>query len=321
MKRLVVRRLAMLPVMVWLVATATFLVVQAAPGTYADTIDNPRLTPQARANLRAHYGLDRSPASQYLSWLGAVLSGDLGHSFVFKRPVAETIAAALPPTLLLTGTALLIDLLIGCSVAVVSVRRPGGWADRALTVLALGVYGMPSFWLAGLAVAVFSLALGWFPASHMWSVGAGGWPIHLRLADLLHHLVLPAAVLGLVGAAATARTLRAAVLDIRTSPHILAARARGVSERRVLWSHTVRPALGPLATLIGLSLPVLVSGSVVVETIFSWPGMGRVMWQAAVARDVALVMGCSLVGAVAVILGNLAADLLYAAVDPRVRLS
>lgn len=311
----------MLPVLVWLVATAAFLVVQAAPGNYADTIDNPRLTAQARADLRAHYGLDQSIFSQYASWLRAILRGDLGQSFVFKKPVAETIAASLPPTILLAGTALVLDLVFGFAVALLSVRRPGGWADRLLTALALGVYGLPSFWLAGLAVAVFALWLGWFPASHMFSVGANGWPAASRLADLVYHLVLPASVLGLVGAASTARTLRASIIDIRSSPHITAARARGISENRVLWTHTVRPALGPLVTLIGLSLPVLVSGSVVVETVFSWPGMGRVMWQAAVARDVALVMGCSVVGAVAVILGSLIADVLYAVVDPRVRIS
>ncbi|MCD4749522.1 MAG: ABC transporter permease, partial [Thermoanaerobaculales bacterium] len=153
----------------------------------------------------------------------------------------------------------------------------------------------------------------------MSSVGAEAWPAGARIIDLIRHLLLPASILGIVGAASTARYLRARLLDIRHSPHILAARARGLSERRILWVHTLRPALGPLVTLIGLSLPVLVSGSVVIESIFSWPGMGRVLWQAAVARDIPLVMGCTLVGSLAVVLGTLVADLLYAVVDPRVR--
>ncbi len=313
------RRLALLPLLVLLVATVTFAVVQAAPGTYADTIDNPRLTPAARTHLKALYGLDQGARSQYFHWLGALAQGDLGRSFLFKQPVADVIATALPPTILLAGTALAMDVILGVLLALISARRPGGWIDRILTILSLGVYGLPSFWLAGLAILLFSLTLGWLPASHMASVGADRWAAGARWLDLVRHLILPASILGIVGAASTARYLRASLLDVRRSHHILAARARGISESRILWTHTLRPALGPLVTLIGLSLPVLVGGSVVVETIFSWPGMGRIMWQAAVARDIPVVMGCTLVGAVAVILGSLVADLLYAWADPRVR--
>ena len=319
MKRLVLRRLAVLPLLVWLVATVTFAVVQAAPGTYADTIDNPRLTPSARAQLRTLYGLDRGPGAQYLGWLTALTRGNLGDSFLFKQPVTKVIADALPATLILAGTALTMDLLLGVILALLSSRRPGGSIDRILTFLSLGVYGLPSFWLAGLAIMVFSLHLRWLPASHMASVGAATWPADARLLDLIRHLILPASILGIVGAASTARYLRASLLDVLGSHHILAARARGLHPRRILWAHTLRPALGPLLTLIGLSVPVLVSGSVVIESIFSWPGMGRILWQAAVARDIPLVMGCTLIGAVAVILGSLVADLLQAWADPRVR--
>ena len=313
------RRLALLPLLVWLVATVTFAVVQLAPGTYADAIDNPRLTPAARTQIKALYGLDRPAGGQYLDWLGALVRGNLGRSFLFKQPVTEVIKTALPPTILLTGTALAMDLILGVWLALVSARGAGGWVDRLLTILSLGVYGLPSFWLAGLAILLFSLTLGLLPASHMASIGAERWTVGAQLLDLFRHLILPASVLGIVGAASTARYLRASLLDVRRSHHILAARARGLSERRILWVHTLRPALGPLVTLIGLSLPVLVSGSVVVETIFSWPGMGRIFWQAAVARDIPVVMGCTLIGAVAVILGSLVADLLYAWADPRVR--
>ena len=319
MKRLVFKRLAVLPLLVLLVATVTFAVVQAAPGSYADAIDNPRLTPVARTHLRALYGLDQGARTQYLHWIRALIHGDLGRSFLFKQPVAEVIAAALPATILLAGTALAMDLILGLLLALISARRPGGWIDRTLTIFSLGIYGLPSFWLAGLAILVFSLTLGWLPASHMASVGAERWAAGARWLDLVRHLILPASILGIVGAASTARYLRASLLDVRRSHHILAARARGLTESRILWVHTLRPALGPLVTLIGLSLPVLVSGSVVVETIFSWPGMGRIMWQAAVARDIPVVMGCTLVGAVAVIIGSLVADLLYAWADPRVR--
>ena len=226
MKRIVLRRMLALVPLVWLVATLTFVVVQAAPGSYADTIDNPRLSPETRELIRARYGLDRPPLEQYLSWLGAVATGDLGTSFMYKQPVSAVLARALPPTLLLAGAALLFDLVFGLALAVAATRRPYGWVDRVTTVLSLGLYGVPSFWLAGLLILVFSLLLGWFPASHMHSVDAAGLSALPRLADLLRHLFLPALCLGLVGAAGTARYLRATLIDVRSSRFMLAARAR-----------------------------------------------------------------------------------------------
>lgn len=319
MRRMVVRRLITLVPLVWLVATATFIAVQVAPGSYADTVDHPRLSPESREMLRVHYGLDQPLHRQYAHWLAAVVTGDLGTSFLFKEPVARIIIRALPPTLLLTGTALVFDLLFGLALAMAAARKPFGWADRMITVFSLGLYGLPSFWLAVMAILVFSLSLGWFPPSHMQSVGADQMSGVARLADLLHHLILPALCLGLAGAAATARYLRATLLEVGGSRFVLAARARGVPEWRILWVHTLRPALLPVVTLLGLSVPFLVSGSVVIESIFSWPGMGQVMWRAAQARDIPLVLGVTLVGASAVILGNLLADMLYAVVDPRAR--
>jgi len=319
MKQMVMRRLLLLVPLVWLVATLTFFVVQAAPGSYADTIDNPRLSAETRDAIRARYGLDRSAGAQYVSWLGAIATGDLGTSFLYKEPVSRVLSRALPPTLLLAGSGLLLTMLLGLILAVTAVRQPNGWADRVITILSLGLYGVPSFWLAGMLILVFSVSLGWFPASHMHSVDAGRLGSLAYLADLLRHLFLPALCLGLVGAAGTARYLRASLLDVRASRFMLAARARGIPNRRLLLVHALRPALLPVVTLLGLSLPVLVSGSVVVEAIFSWPGMGQVAFNAARARDIPLILGATLVGAAAVILGNLVADLLYAVVDPRSR--
>lgn len=319
MKRIVARRLAALVPLVWLVATLTFVVVQAAPGSYTDTIDNPRHSPETRDALRARYGLDRSPGEQYLSWLGAVLTGDLGTSFLYKEPVSRVLSRALPPTVMLAGSGLLLTLVVGLALALAAVRHPNGWADRIITVLSLTLYGVPSFWLAGLLILVFSIFLGWFPASHMHSVDAADLSGLTSLLDLLHHLFLPAICLGLVGAAGTARYLRATLLDVRAARFMIAAQARGIPKHRLLLVHALRPALMPVVTLLGLALPVLVSGSVVVETIFSWPGMGQVAFNAARARDIPLILGATLVGAAAVVLGNLVADLLYVVVDPRAR--
>jgi peptide/nickel transport system permease protein len=304
---------------VWLVATLTFALVVIAPGDYADTLDNPRLTAEARAEIRARYGLDRPLAEQYLRWLGAIATGDLGTSFFFKRPVLEVLADALPPTLLLTGVALLLDLALGFAIALAAARRPHGWVDRVTGLLSLVVYGLPSFWIAGGAVLLLSVIAGWFPPSHLHSIGAAELPPVARLLDLLHHLALPASCLGLVGAAATARYLRASLLEIRQARYIVAARARGLSERRILWVHALRPALLPVVTLLGLSLPFLVGGSVVIESIFAWPGIGMVLLQAAGARDLPVIMAVTVLGAIAVVLGNLVADVLYAVVDPRAR--
>lgn len=319
MKRLVLRRLLVLLPMVWLVATLTFVVVAAAPGDYADTVDHPGLNAEQRHALRERYGLDQPVHRQYLAWLSALATGDLGTSFVTKEPVTQLLARALPPTLLLGGTALMLDFMLGIVIAVAAARRPHGWFDRISSFLGLGVAGLPSFWVAGLVVLVFALLLGWFPASHLRSVNADQMAFFSRMGDLLHHLVLPAACLGLVGAAGTARYLRSTLLDIRGERYILAARARGLSERRILWVHTLRPALLPVVTLLGLSLPFLVSGSVVIESVFSWPGIGLSLLQAAHARDVPVIMAITMLGAVAVILGSLVADLLYAAADPRAR--
>ena len=321
MRRLIIRRLLTVIPLVWLVLTLTFVVVQAAPGSYADTIDNPRLSPETRQAIRSHYGVDQPLLTQYWRWLSAVVSGDLGTSFMYKEPVSRVIARALPPTLLLAGTGLSITLLMGLMLALASAHRPDGWADRIITLLSLGLYGVPSFWLAGMLILIFSVSLGWFPPSHMYSVNASSLGGFFRFIDLLHHLFLPAVCLGIVGAAGTARYLRSTLLDVGGSRYILAARARGLPARRILWVHALRPALLPVVTLLGLSLPLLVSGSVVVETIFSWPGMGQVAYNAARARDVPLILGATLLGTVAVILGNLLADVLYAVVDPRARRS
>ena len=319
MKSLIARRLLLLIPMVWLVATMTFVVVAAAPGSYADTVDHPGLTAEQRDALRERYGLDQPIHRQYLTWLGSIVSGDLGVSFVTKEPVSRLLARALPPTILLGTAALLLDFILGVWIAVTAARKPHGWFDRISGILGLGLAGLPSFWVAGLVILIFALLLDWLPASHMHSVGADALSPLASLGDLLAHLLLPAACLGLVGAAGTARYLRSTLLDIRGERYILAARARGLSDRRVLWVHTLRPALVPVVTLLGLSLPFLVSGSVVIETVFSWPGVGLALLQAAHARDVPVIMGITIVGAVAVLVGSLLADVLYAVVDPRAR--
>lgn len=313
------RRAAFLLPTVWLVATLTFVVVQLVPGSYADALDHPRMTPEMRDAVRERWGLDQPIHEQYLRWLRALVTGDLGRSYVTREPVTETLLRALPPTLLLGASALAIDLGLGVLLAMVAVRRPHGRLDRIVGATGLALYGLPSFWIAGLAVLVFAVGLGWFPASHMHSVDADRLGGVGRLADLVHHLFLPACCLGLVGAAGTARYLRAALLDLRSARFVIGLQARGVPSSRILWIHSLRPALAPVVTLLGLALPFLVGGSVVIETVFSWPGTGRVLLAAAQARDVPVIMAITVLGTAAVVLGNLVADVTLALVDPRTR--
>ena len=314
-----VRRLFAAVPVVLIVVTITFVLVHAAPGSFADQLDGPELSPEAREQVRQRWGLDEPLPLQYGRWLAGAATGDLGVSFLYRRPVRSVLAEALPPTILLGSAALLIDLVVGTLLAVVVLWRPDGWVDRLTSALTLTIYGIPAFWLATVAVLVFSSSLGWLPASHMFSPGASQLGALTRTLDLLHHLLLPACCLGLIAAAGTARWLRSSLLDARSQPHVIAARARGVSERRVLWVHTVRPAVLPLITQTGLSLPLLVSGAVAIEVVFSWPGMGQLAWRAASARDVPLVLATTLVGAAAAVVGNLVADLLYEWADPRAR--
>lgn len=319
MAGLILRRLAVAVPTVWLVATLTFVVVHAAPGSYADSLDHPRLTPVARAALHERWGLDDPLPQQYLRWLGGLATGDLGTSFVAREPVVEVLARAIPPTLLLAAAALALDLVVGVLLAMAAARRPAGAVDRLISVFGLTVYGLPVFWVAGLAVLGPAVAWGWFPPSHMTSIGASALPWPERALDLLHHLVLPATCLGLAGAGGTARYLRSTLLELRHERFVLAARARGIPEWRIRWLHTLRPALTPVVTLLGLSLPFLVGGSVVIETVFSWPGMGSLVVASAHARDVPVIMAATVLGGLAVVTGNLVADILYAVVDPRAR--
>jgi peptide/nickel transport system permease protein len=302
-------------------ATLVFVLLEAAPGEPLDLMlaDRP-VSPEIRERLERAWGLDRTPAERYLDWMGALLlHGDLGWSHSRSRPVSRLLAEALPPTLALAGTALAIHLLAGLALGLVSAARPGCWLDRAITAIGLTLYAMPTFWLALMAVLVFSSALDWLPASSMTSVGAAEMAPLARTGDLLLHLVLPAGVLGLGSAAAMTRFVRSGALESLERPYVRAARARGASGSRVLLAHALRNALLPVINLVGLSLPVLLSGSLVIKVVFAWPGMGRLTYDAIRAQDFPVVQATTLVATAAVVAGSLAADLAMGLADPRLR--
>lgn len=314
------RRLAAAALIVWLVATATFVVAALAPGDVTQRLADRRASPQIREQWRRAFGLERPLPARYAEWIGGAVRGDLSTSWTTYRPVAAMIGEALPNTALLASTGLLLELLGGVAIALRQARRPFGAGDRLLTFATLVAFAMPTFWVALLLAEVFAYRLPLLPPSHMHSPAgelAVGWS---RLADLAYHSVLPVLAIGITGVGGIARYVRGSLLDESGQGYVLAARARGCSTRRALRVHALPNAALPLITLLGMSLPFLVSGSLVIEVVFSWPGMGQLVYTAALARDLPTLMGGTVVITVAVVLGNLLADVAYAAVDPRVRL-
>jgi len=313
------RRLTAALAIVFAVVTLTFVAIHLAPGTPFLSPDRP-MDPAAVSRLRAHFGLDQPLPVQYVRYLGALARGDLGESFSQRRPVAAALTDAIPNTILLTGTALAIDFLLGLAIGVFQAARARHRSDYALTSITLFFYSLPTFWLGLVLLLVFGQWLGWFPVGGVVdpvlydSLGVAG-----RLLDRLRHLALPALTLGLVGAAGTARFQRAAMLEALGQDFVRAARAKGLAERRVLSRHALPNALLPYITLLGLALPFLLTGAVLVETVFAWPGMGKLAADAIASRDYPVVTATTLFASMLVVAGSLLADVLYAAADPRVR--
>jgi peptide/nickel transport system permease protein len=320
-RRLFGRVLATLPLLLG-VAALTFLLVESAPGVPGDVLlgDRP-LPPEVRERLERAYGLDRAPGERFALWLMALARGELGWSWSRSMPVGRALAAALPATLLRSGAALLIHVLAGVAIGVTAAARRGRLPDRILTLSTLALWSMPTFWVGLMAILALAYGLPVFPPSSMRSVGAAQLSLPARALDVLWHLCLPAFVLGISSAAATARFIRAGLVQTLDEEFVRAARARGLGGRRVLLVHALRNALLPVINVLGLSLPILVSGSLVVEVVFAWPGMGRLTYDAILAQDVPLVLATTLLASVMVIAGSLLADLAMAAVDPRIRVA
>jgi peptide/nickel transport system permease protein len=319
MLRYILRRILGSLLLLWGVVTLTFVLVHVAPGDPTDILVDPSFAPEDVELIRHRYGLDEPVWGQYLHWMEGLAHGDLGISLRHKRPVADILAEAVPNTLRLSVLSLLLWLMVGCTLGVISAARRGTATDRGLTLISLVVYSLPSFWLGLMLQLVFVWKLRWFPSGGMAAgsledLGLGPW-----LLSSAEHLVLPVAVLGLSGAAGLARYMRSSMLEILGQDFIRTARAKGLPEGQVLFKHALRNAAIPLVTLLGLSLPFLLSGAVVTEVIFSWPGMGQVAVQALLSRDHPVILATTLLAGVLVVLGNLLADLAYGLVDPRIR--
>jgi peptide/nickel transport system permease protein len=298
---------------VFVVCTVTFGLVHLAPGGPAILAD-PKLSLEERAAIEERLGLDRPLAIQYGLWLGRLARGDLGRSFLYEVPNGRAIAERLPNTALLAGSALLLSVLLAVPAGLWCAARAGGWIDRALTGIAFVGMAVPTFWLAIGAIFMFAVAFPIFPAGGATSAGGPG-----GIADRLLHLAMPTVVLATVTTAELLRYMRSSARTVYRQPFVRVARARGLRESAIATRHVLRASLIPVVTALGIQLPRLVAGAAITETVFAWPGIGRLGVQAALGRDYPLVMAITLFISLAVVLVNLVVDLLYLWIDPRIR--
>ncbi len=320
MIRYFLRRLGVSLLLLYLVLTAVFFLIHLAPGKPdAFLINDRRLPAEQQARLARVYGLDKPLPVQYVRWMAATLTGDWGTSFTYQRPVTEMIGDALPATLLLAAAGLVFEQGFGLILGIAAARRPGSRLDHLIRVVSLVLYSQPIFWLGLMAILLFSLVWPVLPAGHLRSVGAEDLPPFARALDVLHHLILPGLVLGLSTCGQVARFVRGSLLDVLGQEHIRASRAKGLSERRVIWVHALRNALAPLLQVLAVSASLLLGGVIVVEVVFSWPGVGRLTFDSILSRDYPMVLGTTAFSAAMVVICNFAADVLHALADPRVR--
>ena len=299
---------------VFVVCTVTFILVHLAPGGPAVLAD-PKLSLEEQAAIEERLGLNQPLPAQYGIWMARVARGDLGQSFLYDVPNRRAIAERLPNTVLLAGTALLLAVALAVPLGLWSAVWRGGMLDRVVSGFAFVAMAVPTFWLAIGAIFVFAIAFPVFPAGGASTAGADG-----GLADRLRHLVMPAVVLAAVTTAELLRYMRSSAQTALQQPFVRVSRAKGLRDRAIAWRHVLRTALIPVVTALGIQLPRLVGGAAITETVFAWPGLGRLGVQAALGRDYPLVMAITLFVSAAVVVVNLVMDLVYLWIDPRIRL-
>jgi peptide/nickel transport system permease protein len=297
------------------VTILTFLLIHIAPGGPAAALGGEKATAAQIAALTHQLGLDKPWPQQYILWVGALLHGDLGFSYLKQQPVTTLIAQRLPQTLLLMGFALIVSIAIAVPVGVYQAYRRNTLFDRTVSAALFVAWSLPTFWFGTLLIAVFAVTLRWMPVGGLQTIDTTGFDWPSRIA----HLVLPAATLAIVSMAGWSRYIRGSMVEQLREDYTRTAIAKGLHTRTVLFRHTLRNGLIPFITVLGGTLPAFFGGAVITEQIFAYPGMGQLFWQSAINRDYATLLGMTVISAVLVILGNLLSDVLYGVVDPRVR--
>lgn len=314
MGRYIQRRLVTAIPVFFGITLLVFLMVNLAPGTITDLMGEGASSEADRAALEAALGLDQPLPIRYVQWLAGLFRGQLGQSFFYDRPVSRLIAQRVGPSLLLTGSGVVLAVAIALPLGILAAWKPRSVWDRLASVLSLISYSVPGFFLCLAGIALFAVTLGWLPARGMYTAGS-----FTSLADLLRHLILPAGVVCLSSLGELVKQTRAACLEALGQDYIVTARAKGLTEGAVMVRHAFRGSLVPVLTTILSHIPHILGGSVVVEQIFGWPGMGSLLFSGISQRDYPVVMGVTVVIALAVLLTNLLLDLVYGLADPRVR--
>ena len=308
------RLLTMIPLLIG-VSFLTFAMINLIPGSPADIMrSDPKIKPEARERIIKNLGLDKPWPERYVVWLGDFLRGDLGNSMHNRMPVADRIKNVLPNTLLLTTSSLILALIIAIPLGVYSALRHRSGFDRTASLISVMLYAVPTFFLAYVLVAIFSLKFGWFPVGGMTDTRGGG-----GFWDRAHHLILPALALALVDIGGWSSYIRSQMLEVLQSDYVRTARSKGLSERAVLFAHALRNAFLPMLPVIGLSIPGLFGGAILIESIFAWNGIGRLTLEAVDRRDYTLIMGTTMMFAVLTMLSNLFVDVLQIVLNPRMR--
>lgn len=315
------RLLEMIPTLVG-ITLISFFIIHLAPGKPTDVLAdlNPKMTPEARERLEKYYGLDKPIHIQYGMWLKRIVKLDFGDSFsTDRRPVWTKIKERLPITILINSLALVLIFVIAIPIGVSSAVRPYSLYDKITTVIVFIGFAIPTFWLALLLMILLGVNLHWLPVSGLKSMGYEGFSAFGKIWDRMNHLILPVALEAFGGLAGLSRYMRSNMLEVIRQDYITTARAKGLPETKVIYKHALRNALLPVITILGLSIPGLIGGSVIFENIFSIPGMGQLFFQAVMMRDYPVIMGILTIGAILTLVGNLLADIGYAMADPRIR--
>lgn len=316
------RLIGMLPVLIG-ITLITFFVIHLSPGkpTRLQAEMSPKISLEAREKLDKLYGLDKPVHIQYWEWVKRLARFDLGKSFVDDRPVSQKIGERIPITIAINVLSLALIFLVAVPIGITSAVKEGSAYDRISTVFVFIGFAMPTFWLALLLMNLFGVHLGWLPISGIKSIDFEDYNLLEKLADLARHLALPVFVSAFVGLAGISRYMRTSMLEVLNKDFVRTARAKGLPESQVIYKHALKNALLPIVTIIGLSIPGLIGGSVIFESIYAIPGMGKLFYDSVMARDYPVIMGVLFIGAILTLIGNLVADVIYACVDPRIRVS
>ena len=315
------RLLEMIPTIIG-ITLISFFIIHLAPGKPTDILSelNPKITPEAREKLEKYYGLDKPIIVQYGIWIKRLVKLDFGESFsTDKRPVWDKIKERLPITILINVLSLVLVILIAIPIGVSSATHQYSLYDKITTVVVFVGFAIPTFWLALLLMILFGIYLDWLPISGIKSLNYDSLSTVGKIRDMSSHLIMPVLLGAFGGLAGLSRYMRSNMLEVIRADYITAARAKGLSERAVIYKHAMRNALLPVITILGLSVPGLIGGSVIFETIFAIPGMGQLFYMSVMTRDYPLIMGVLTIGAVLTLIGNILADAGYAVADPRIR--